>query len=165
MYQMKKFVYFFSADNAEGKQDMKHLLGGKGADLAEMARIGIPVHTGFTIITETCKMFEANGNKIPEFIMDEVKKNLKELEDKMDKRLGDLEEPLLVSGRSVAAVSMPGMMDTVLNLGLNEKTLEGMIKKTNNPRFGWDAYRRFIQMFGEFVMEIQHKLFEEILDV
>ena len=156
-------MYFFSADKAEGSQEMKPLLGGKGAGLAEMARIGIPVPPGFTIITKTCKEFEANGNKIPKFIMDEVHKNLEELEKKMGKKLGDPEEPLLVSVRSGAAISMPGMMDTVLNLGLNQKTLEGMIKKTNNPRFGWDAYRRFIQMFGDIVMEIQHKLFEEIL--
>ena len=96
-------------------------------------------------------------------MLEEIHKNLKELEGKMGKKLGDPEEPLLVSVRSGAAVSMPGMMDTVLNLGLNEKTLEGIIKKTNNPRFGWDAYRRFIQMFGDIVMDIQHKLFEEIL--
>lgn len=140
----KKYVYFFSADKAEGSQEMKPILGGKGAGLAEMAKIGIPVPPGFTIITETCQLYEQNESKIPDFILDEIHKNLKELENKMGKQLGNPEEPLLVSVRSGAAVSMPGMMDTVLNLGLNEKTLEGIIKKTNNPRFGWDAYRRFI---------------------
>ena len=155
----KKYVYFFG----EGKKEMKKLLGGKGANLSEMTNIGLHVPPGFTITTEACNLFIELGRKYPEGLDEQVEGNLKKLEKKMGMSFGDEESPLLVSVRSGAAFSMPGMMDTVLNLGLNDKTIKGLIKKTGNARFSWDSYRRFIQMFGDVVMGVEHDKFEEAL--
>jgi pyruvate,orthophosphate dikinase len=155
----KQYVYFFG----EGTKDMKKLLGGKGANLSEMTNIGLPVPPGFTITTETCITYYENGQKYPDGFMDQVEVNMKKLEKAMGLDFGDVNDPLLVSVRSGAAVSMPGMMDTILNLGLNDKTVAGIIKKTGNKRFGMDSYRRFIQMFGDVVMEVEHAKFEEAL--
>jgi len=161
---MAKFVYFFGGEKTEGKADMKELLGGKGANLAEMCNLGMPVPAGFTISTTACDHFYKNKRKWPKGLKEQVQKNLKKLEGVMKTQLGDPDRPLLVSVRSGAAASMPGMMDTVLNLGLNEKVVEGLVKKTGNDRFAWDAYRRFIQMFGDVVMKVPHHDFEVILE-
>lgn len=155
----KKYVYFFG----EGTKDMKKLLGGKGANLSEMTNIGLPVPCGFTITTEVCNLFYELGKRYPEGLDNQIKKNLKKMEEKMGMVFGDEDNPLLVSVRSGAAISMPGMMDTVLNLGLNDKTIKGLVKKTGNERFCWDSYRRFIQMFGDVVMGVEHDKFEEAL--
>jgi len=160
----KKYVYFFGSGQTEGKKEMKELLGGKGANLADMAELGIPVPPGFTISTEVCDLYYKNNRTYPKEIIDEIYKNLEKLEKIMGKKLGDPVDPLLVSVRSGAAASMPGMMDTILNLGLNDISVLGLAKKTNNERFAWDAYRRFIQMFGNVVMEVEHSHFEEVLD-
>lgn len=160
----KKFVYFFGMGKADGKGEMKDLLGGKGAGLAEMSRLGMPVPAGFTITTEACNAYFENKKKYPAGMWDQVLENLKKIEKAMGMRFGDPANPLLVSVRSGAKFSMPGMMDTVLNLGLNEKTLSGLIKKTDNPRFAYDAYRRFITMFGSIVMGINRQKFEHALD-
>ncbi len=160
----QKFVYFFGGGRAEGEAKMKSLLGGKGANLAEMTRLGIPVPAGFTITTETCALFYEQGSVWPKGLEEEVKANLAKLEEAMGMRFGDRNNPLLVSVRSGAAVSMPGMMDTVLNLGLNSEVVQGLIMKTENERFAWDAYRRFIQMFGNVVMGVGHETFEHILE-
>lgn len=154
-----KYVYSFE----EGKKEMKELLGGKGANLAEMTGLGILVPPGFTITTEACDEFYKLGKKYPEGMLEEVEEKLKELEEKIDMKLGDPADPLLVSVRSGAATSMPGMMDTVLNLGLNDISVQGLINKTKNERFALDAYRRFIQMFGNVVMGIEYAKFEEAL--
>jgi len=159
-----KLVYFFGNGKADGDATMRADLGGKGANLAEMTNIGIPVPPGFTISTDVCKMFYENNKQYPAELKDEVAKNLAKLEETFGKKLGDENDPLLVSVRSGAAVSMPGMMDTILNLGLNDKSVEGLEKKTNNPRFAWDAYRRFIQMFGDVAMGVDHDKFEAIID-
>ncbi|AEJ19450.1 pyruvate, phosphate dikinase [Gracilinema caldarium] len=159
----QKFVYFFGEGKAEGDAKMKELLGGKGANLAEMTNLGIPVPPGFTISTEVCAAYYENKQKYPEGLEKEVLDNLTKLEKVMGKKLGDPEDPLLVSVRSGAAVSMPGMMDTILNLGMNDKAVVGLANKTGNPRFAWDAYRRFIQMYGDIVMGIPHDEFEEAL--
>jgi len=159
----QKFVYFFGEGKAEGDAKMKDLLGGKGANLAEMTNLGIPVPPGFTISTEVCAAYYENKQKYPEGLEKEVLDNLARLEKVMGKKLGDPEDPLLVSVRSGAAVSMPGMMDTILNLGMNDKAVVGLANKTGNPRFAWDAYRRFIQMYGDIVMGIPHDEFEEAL--
>ncbi len=156
---LKKYVYFFG----EGKKEMKKLLGGKGANLSEMTNIGLPVPYGFTITTEVCNLFYDLGKRYPEGLEDQIKENLKKLEEKMGMVLGDEKNPLLVSVRSGAAISMPGMMDTVLNLGLNDKTIIALIEKTKNERFCWDSYRRFVQMFGNVVMDVEHDKFEEAL--
>ncbi len=155
----KKYVYFFG----EGKKEMKKLLGGKGANLSEMTNIGLPVPPGFTITTEVCNLFYDLGKRYPEGMEEQVDENLGRLEKEMGMGLGDNENPLLVSVRSGAAISMPGMMDTVLNLGLNDDTINGLIAKTNNERFAWDSYRRFIQMFGDVVMGVGHGQFEEAI--
>jgi pyruvate,orthophosphate dikinase len=160
MMKMEKMVYFFD----EGKTDMKPLLGGKGANLAEMTRIGLPVPQGFTLTTAVCNKFVELGNKFPDGMMDQVETNLKKLEQISGNKFGDESDPLLVSVRSGARVSMPGMMDTVLNLGLNNNTVKGLIAKSNNPRFAYDCYRRFIQMFGNVVLGISHESFEHKLD-
>jgi pyruvate,orthophosphate dikinase len=160
----KKYVYFFGAGKAEGSKDMRNLLGGKGANLAEMTNIGIPVPPGFTITTEVCKVYYEGDRNYPPELDIEIDENLKKLEDAMGLKFGDAEKPLLVSVRSGARVSMPGMMDTVLNLGLNDKTVQGLIKMTGNERFAYDAYRRFIQMFGDVVLEVPHEEFEAILE-
>lgn len=154
-----KFIYSFS----EGKADMKPLLGGKGAVLADMTRIGLPVPPGFTVTTEACHFYHTQ-KKYPEGFWDDFNIHLKTLEKKTSKGFGSEENPLLVSVRSGAAVSMPGMMDTILNLGLNDKTIRGLIHKTKNERFCYDAYRRFVNMFGNVVLGISHEKFEEIMD-
>ena len=159
----QKNVYFFGEGKAEGDAKMKAELGGKGANLAEMTNLGIPVPPGFTISTEVCAIFYENNNKYPVGIKSEIEAGLKRLEKVMKKKLGDPVDPLLVSVRSGAQVSMPGMMDTILNLGMNDKAVHGLAKKTGNPRFAWDAYRRFIQMYGDVVMGIEHDAFEEAL--
>lgn len=156
----KKYVYLFSEGNAE----MRNLLGGKGANLAEMTTLGIPVPQGFTVTTEACNQYYADGKKISDSIMDEIKKNIKTLEKLAGKEFGSDVDPLLVSVRSGARVSMPGMMDTILNLGLNDVAVEVVAKKTNNPRFAYDSYRRFIQMFSDVVMGIEKRLFEDKID-
>ncbi len=159
----KKFVYFFGGGKAEGRTEMKALLGGKGANLAEMTNIGLPVPPGFTISTEVCDLYYKNNKRYPAGMDEQIKANLVKLEKVMNKKFGDPKDPLLVSVRSGAAISMPGMMDTVLNLGLNEKSLKGLIKLTGNERMGWDAYRRFINMFGDVVMGVPHHEFEHAL--
>ena len=156
---MEKFVYSFN----EGSQDMKNLLGGKGAGLAEMTKIGLPVPFGFTITTSACKIYSDKG-KLDDEIIKDVYAHLEELEQVAGKKFGDDKNPLLVSVRSGAPISMPGMMDTILNLGLNDVSVEGLAKKTENDRFAYDSYRRFIQMFGDVVMEIDKKKFDEVFD-
>ena len=164
VWMSPKYVYFFGNGVADGKADMKHLLGGKGANLAEMTNLGIPVPPGFTITTEVCDAYYKNNKQYPDGLTEEIEQNLSRLENLMGAKLGDAENPLLVSVRSGAAASMPGMMDSVLNLGLNPDAIEGLIKKTGNERFAWDAYRRFITMFGDVVMDVERHYFEEILD-
>lgn len=149
---MTKYIYFFGGGEAEGKADMKGLLGGKGANLAEMANTGLPVPPGFTISTEACAYYSGHGKKYPGGMDSQIKENLKRLEGLIGKKLGAAHDPLLVSVRSGAAISMPGMMDTVLNLGMNDRSVLGFIEKTGNERAGWDSYRRFIDMFGDVVM-------------
>jgi pyruvate,orthophosphate dikinase len=156
----KRNVYFFGEGKAEGTAAMRDLLGGKGANLAEMTNLGIPVPPGFTISTKVCAAFYENKEKYPAGLVDEVASNLDRLETLMGKKLGDAANPLLVSVRSGAAVSMPGMMDTILNLGINDKAVKALAEKTGNPRFAWDAYRRFIQMYGNVVMGVEHDEFE-----
>ena len=162
----RKYVYFFGGSETEGNRTQKELLGGKGANLAEMTRIGLPVPPGFTLSTEACSGYYTDGleGTWPEGLEEQLKEKLALLERISGKKFGTGEEPLLLSVRSGAAVSMPGMMDTVLNLGLNENSIKSLISKTRNPRFVWDAYRRFIQMFGDVVMGIPHHTFEEALD-
>jgi len=158
-----KSVYFFGNGKAEGDAKMKDLLGGKGANLAEMTNLGIPVPPGFTVSTDVCAAFYAGGRKYPAGLDKEVLAALQRLEKSIGKKLGDPDDPLLVSVRSGAPISMPGMMDTILNLGMNDKSVRGLAAKTANPRFAWDAYRRFIQMYGDVVMEVPHEDFEEAL--
>ncbi|MEW6106130.1 MAG: pyruvate, phosphate dikinase [Bacillota bacterium] len=160
----KKYVYFFGKGKAEGGKEMRNLLGGKGANLAEMTNLGIPVPPGFTITTEVCSFYYEKDRQYPPELAEQVMENLRKLEDAMGLRFGDPERPLLVSVRSGARVSMPGMMDTVLNLGLNDETVKGLIKLTGNERFAYDAYRRFVQMFGNVVLGVPHDDFEEILE-
>ena len=160
----KKYVYFFGGGNADGRADMKELLGGKGANLAEMTSLGVPVPPGFTLSTEVCERYYENNRQYPPEVKEEVENSLKRLEELTGKKLGDPENPLLVSVRSGAAVSMPGMMDTVLNLGTNDEAVKGLEKMAGNRRFAWDSYRRFIQMFGNVVMDVAHKEFEKLLD-
>ena len=148
----------------EGNADMRNLLGGKGANLAEMTNAGLPVPPGLTITTETCMEYINSGNKMPDGVMDEVKAALADVEKQTGKKFGDSENPLLVSVRSGARLSMPGMMETILNLGMNDKTVEGMIKLTNNPRFCYDSYRRFLTMFGSVAWDIERVKFEEYID-
>lgn len=159
---MKKFVYLFGNNKAEGRGDMKDLLGGKGAGLAEMTRIGIPVPPGFTISTEACTEFYRHKKHIPQDIRKEIELNLSKLEKIMGKKLGDPDNPLLLSVRSGAKFSMPGMMDTILNLGLNDETAEKLSLITDNSLFAWDAYRRLIQMFSDVVLGIDKEVFEDI---
>jgi pyruvate,orthophosphate dikinase len=156
-------VYFFGAGSADGNKDMKDLLGGKGANLAEMAGIGLPVPPGFTVSTEVCALFSKAGGKVPRDVQGEIQANLKKLERVAGLKFGDDKNPLLVSVRSGAKFSMPGMMDTILNLGLTDKTVEGLAKKSGNRRFALDCYRRLIHMFGGIVMDVPKKKFEEIL--
>ncbi|MGA2265471.1 MAG: pyruvate, phosphate dikinase [Phycisphaerae bacterium] len=163
MAKKTKYVYFFGGGKAEGKASMKALLGGKGANLAEMCSLGLPVPAGFTITTEVCDLFYKLGRKYPASLAGEVTTHIQRLEKLTGKTFGHGSRPLLVSVRSGAAASMPGMMDTVLNLGLNHETLATLIKLTGNERFGWDAYRRFMQMFGDVVLGIEHDDFEHAL--
>src|SRR3990172_4833015 len=148
----------------EGNATMRDLLGGKGAGLAEMSRVGLPVPPGFTITTKACVQYMEAGRQFPDGLTDEIDARLRAIEEKAGKRFGDPSNPLLVSVRSGAKFSMPGMMDTVLNLGLNEATLAGLITLTGNERFGWDAYRRFIAMFGRIVMDVKAERFDEPLE-
>jgi len=161
---MKKFVYFFGNSLTEGSADMKFILGGKGANLAEMSKLGIPVPPGFTLSTEVCREFNANGQKYPTILEKEVVTNLTKLESATGKKFGDTKNPLLVSVRSGAASSMPGMMDTILNLGLNEDVVNSLASTTDNPRFAWDSYRRFIQMYGNVVENVEHEKFEHVIE-
>ncbi|MBQ5905751.1 MAG: pyruvate, phosphate dikinase, partial [Clostridia bacterium] len=156
----KKWVYLFK----EGNGTMRELLGGKGANLAEMTNLGLPVPQGFTITTEACTQYYEDGRKINDEIVAEIMANIEKMEEITGKKFGDLERPLLVSVRSGARASMPGMMDTILNLGLNEEVVEVMAKKSGNPRWAYDCYRRFIQMYSDVVMEVGKKYFEELID-
>src|SRR5262252_2001322 len=151
----KRYVYAFGGGKADGRAEMKELLGGKGANLAEMARLGLPVPPGFTISTEVCTYFYAHGQSYPPALRKQVSEALARVEKVLDKRFGDPEHPLLVSVRSGARASMPGMMDTILNLGLNDQTVEGLIRETGNPRFAYDSYRRFVQMYGDVVLGLK----------
>ena len=157
---MTKFVYLFNEGNAE----MKNLLGGKGANLAEMTNLGLPIPQGFTVTTEACTDYYNSGKKITDEIKDQIFEALGKLEEEQGKKFGDESDPLLVSVRSGARVSMPGMMDTILNLGLNDASVEGFAKKTGNARFAYDSYRRFIQMYSDVVMEVNKSFFEKIID-
>src|SRR5712692_2014525 len=161
---MKKYVYAFGGGTADGDGTMKDILGGKGAGLAEMCRAGVPVPPGFTISTEVCTIYFKSGNKVPSEINDQCLKALAKLEAQIGKKLGDPENPLLVSVRSGAKFSMPGMMNTILNLGLNDKSVKGLVKRSGNPRFAYDSYRRFIQMFGEVALNIEMEKFDQIFD-
>jgi len=164
MAKRPKYVYSFGGGKAEGRASMKELLGGKGANLAEMSSLGLPVPGGFTITTEVCDLFYKLGRKYPAGLQRQIDENIAKLEKASGKTFGRGNNPLLVSVRSGAAASMPGMMDTVLNLGLNKETLQAIIRLTGNERFAWDAYRRFMQMFGDVVMGIEHDSFEHALD-
>src|SRR5688500_10063415 len=165
-----KRVYFFGGGKAEGRGDMKPLLGGKGANLAQMSLIGLPVPAGFTITTEVCTDYYKLGKKLPPELMAEVEANIAKIERASGKRFGDSDNPLLVAVRSGARDSMPGMMDTILNLGLNDTTVEALVRNTNNGRFAWDCYRRIVQMYGDVVMGVQkrheneHEPFDEVMD-
>ncbi len=162
---MKKYVYFFGKGKAEGDKDMKFILGGKGANLAEMTNLGIPVPAGFTISTEVCRYYYENGKKYPKELKEQMAKSLEKLEKITGKSFGNAQDPLLVSVRSGAAASMPGMMDTILNLGLNEKVVAGMVEKTGNARFVWDSYRRFMQMYCNVVENLEHEKFEHVINL
>jgi pyruvate,orthophosphate dikinase len=167
---MAKYVYFFGSGKAQGTKDMKNLLGGKGANLAEMTNLEIPVPAGFTISTEVCTYYYDNNQKYPKDLEVQILESLNKVEEVMQAKFGDPKNPLLVSVRSGARASMPGMMDTVLNLGLNDTTVRGLIDKTNNPRFAYDCYRRFVAMFGDVVLGMKPESkddidpFEEILE-
>ena len=159
-----KYVYFFGPGESEGDTTMQALLGGKGANLAEMTNLGVPVPPGFTISTEVCKYYHDNDHKYPTGLDQQITENLQKLENALGAKFGDTEDPLLVSVRSGAAVSMPGMMDTILNLGLNDDAVKGLIAKSENERFSYDAYRRFVQMFGNVVLRVDHDEFEHLLE-
>ncbi len=160
----EKFVYYFAAGEAEGSAKMKSILGGKGANLAEMTALGVPVPPGFTISTEICTHFYANGGALPDWVYPAAEEALKRVEKAIGKKFGDEKNPLLVSVRSGARASMPGMMDTILNLGLNDQTVEGLSESSQNPRFAWDSYRRFIQMYSDVVMGMNGSLLEVTLE-
>src|SRR6201993_4823647 len=162
---MTQWVYRFGEGKADGRAEMKNLLGGKGANLAEMSNLGLPVPPGFTITTEVCTYFYQNAKAYPAGLEGDVKSALGSVETQVGRKFGDADNPLLVSVRSGARVSMPGMMDTVLNLGLNDKTAAGLAKRTGNPRFAYDSYRRFIQMYGHVVLGVDHHHFEELLEL
>ncbi len=163
MADAPKYVYSFGGGAAEGRADMKELLGGKGANLAEMSLIGIPVPPGFTITTLVCADYYEGGQKLPEAVKPQVEAALARMEALAGKKFGNVADPLLVSVRSGAALSMPGMMNTILNLGLNDASVEGLAKKTSNPRFAYDGYRRLIDMFGSTAMGVEHEAFEHEL--
>ena len=164
MAETTKYVYFFGAGKTEGNADMRNLLGGKGANLAEMASLGLPVPQGFTITTEACTRYYDDGKQIGEDIQEQIKDYVARLEASCGKKFGDAKNPLLVSVRSGARASMPGMMDTILNLGLNETVVQSLAEQSGNPRWAWDCYRRFIQMFSDVVMEVGKKYFEKLID-
>ncbi len=159
-----KYVYFFGSGQTDGSAEMRSLLGGKGANLAEMTSLDIPVPPGFTISTETGRLYHENGNQYPDGLDEQIDENLRKLEVAMEAKFGDTENPLLVSVRSGAAVSMPGMMDTILNLGLNDDAVKGLTAKSGSERFAYDAYRRFVQMFGDVVLGVEHDAFEGLLE-
>jgi pyruvate,orthophosphate dikinase len=161
---MSKNVYSFGGGTADGDGKMKDVLGGKGAGLAEMSRAGLPVPAGFTIATQVCNAYFDSGKEIPEAVQTEIDKALTKLEKQMGQKLGDASNPLLLSVRSGAKFSMPGMMNTILNLGLNDATTAGLASKSGNERFAYDCYRRFIQMFGEVALEIEMEKFDHIFD-
>jgi len=161
---MSKFVYFFGKGKTDGNKDMRDTLGGKGANLAELANLGIDVPPGFTISTDVCRYYYKNNKSYPDGMKAEVEENLHKVEDVRGSKFGSSDNPLLISVRSGAAVSMPGMMDTVLNIGLNDSTVTGLVKKTNNERFVYDCYRRFVQMYGNVVLKVSHDEFEKILE-
>ena len=155
-----KYIYTFK----EGNADMRNLLGGKGANLAELTNIGLPVPQGFTITTEACTQYYEDGREINDEIKAQIDEYIVKMEEMTGKKFGDKENPLLVSVRSGARASMPGMMDTILNLGLNEDVVNVIAEKSNNPRWAWDCYRRFIQMYSDVVMEVGKKYFEQLID-
>ena len=157
---MKKYVYLFT----EGNANMRELLGGKGANLAEMTKLGLPVPQGFTITTEACTRYYDDDRQINADIQAQIDAAVLEMEKITGKKFGDKQNPLLVSVRSGARASMPGMMDTILNLGLNEQVVEGLSTKSQNPRWAWDCYRRFIQMYSDVVMEVNKGYFEKVID-
>lgn len=159
-----KYVYFFGGNESEGDATMRTLIGGKGANLAEMSNLGVPVPPGFTISTEVCKLFYENDKQYPDGLDEQIDENLAKLEAALGAGFGNPENPLLLSVRSGAAVSMPGMMDTILNLGLNDSTVKGLIAKSGSERFAYDAYRRFVQMFGNVVLGVEHEAFEHLLE-
>ncbi len=158
-----KRIYFFKQGDAEGRTEMKQLLGGKGANLAEMSNVGLPVPPGFTLTTQTCHDYVELGERWPEGLEAELDENIARLQEATGRKLGERDNPLLVSVRSGAAVSMPGMMDTILNLGLNDESVEGLARQSGDKRFAWDCYRRFIQMFGNVAMYVPHRLFDQVL--
>ena len=159
-----KYVYSFGRDGAEGNKDMKDTLGGKGANLAEMCNTGVPVPPGFTVSTEVCNIYFNNHRQVPPEVDEQIRKALTKVEKELGKKLGDPKNPLLLSVRSGAKFSMPGMMNTILNLGLNDETTEGLVRLTENPRFAYDCYRRFIQMFGEVALGIEMEKFDHVFD-
>ena len=161
----EKLVYHFGDGKAEGSVAMKNLLGGKGANLADMCALGLPVPPGFTITTEVCVAYYAAQKNFPAALQQQIEDGIRAIEHSVGKKFGDASNPLLVSVRSGARASMPGMMDTILNLGLNDATVEGLAKKTGNPRFAYDSYRRFIQMYGDVVLDVDHHVFEDLLDL
>ncbi len=161
---MTQWVYGFGGKKTDGDASMRNLLGGKGANLAEMASLGLPVPPGFTITTEVCTAYYENNKNYPDALKAQVDAALANVEETMGKKFGDASNPLLVSVRSGARISMPGMMDTVLNLGLNDETVEGLAKLSGDERFAWDSYRRFIQMYGDVVLGVEHHEFEDVLD-
>ena len=160
---MKNFIYRFN-NKTKPRTNDKSLLGGKGANLAEMGKLGLPVPPGFTISTEMCEFFYKNKKKIPKSLLSKIKKEIKFIEKLTEKKFGDLNNPLLLSVRSGARVSMPGMMDTILNLGLNDQTVKSLANITGNPRFANDSYRRFIQMYSNVVLGVESYLFEELIE-
>ena len=161
---MTKWVYSFGRNGSEGTADMRNLLGGKGANLAEMSNLGLPVPPGLTITTEVCTYYYANGQSYPAELEAQVSEALAKVETEMGMRFGDAENPLLVSVRSGARASMPGMMDTVLNLGLSPVTVEGLARRSGDERFAYDSYRRFIQMYSDVVLGVDHSFFEDRLE-
>src|SRR5262245_14248430 len=160
----ERAVYFFGNGQAEGTGKMRDLLGGKGAGLAEMTLLGLPVPPGFTITTAECIRFYNEGRVLRDDLKREAIEALRRVEAVVGRRFGDPDNPLLVSVRSGARASMPGMMDTILNLGMNDTTVQALIRQTGNPRFGWDSYRRFVQMFGDVVLGVDHDEFEHLMD-
>ena len=162
--RVPKMAYYFGKTKTEGNGSQKALLGGKGANLAEMTSIGLPVPPGFTITTEVCDLYYKSGKKLPKGLHDQITKNVKMLEKELGKKFGDNKNPLLMSVRSGAAISMPGMMNTILNLGLNDVSVKGLANVTGNDRFAYDAYRRLINMYGDVVCGVEHEHFEAAFD-